>query len=95
MEDFKYYGVIRKQLEVLNITVGALLAAIAAIYLVEGEFESAASWFIFGCMYIVMDEYCPSEACTSKRVKIDIFKYVISILALVATITLLTYLILR
>ena len=92
MKDLFSSNNIRKQLEVLNIAIGFTLVAIAAVYLNDGEVEYAASWFIFGCMYMVMDKYWPSDSYSLLRTKADLFKYLINIIALVVSIAFFVYL---
>lgn len=77
---------IRKQLEILNIAIGIVLIAISLIYFFADQIDYFASWFIFGCMYIVMDFYGDVENITHQRIRLDIFKYFINIAALIVSL---------
>ena len=88
---FSHIG-LRTQLEYLNIAVGAVLILISFIYFSRGMVESFASWFVFGCMYMVMDKYWHCDACTTRKIA-DTFKYCVNILAFFVSICLLVYVI--
>lgn len=47
----------KRIMEILNLIVGFELIIIGILYLIQMDISSAASWSIFGCMYIVMDKY--------------------------------------
>jgi hypothetical protein len=46
-----------KKLEIINTITGLILILISVIYWQQQNIESAANWFIFGAMYLVMDFY--------------------------------------
>ena len=58
-------------MEILNLLVGIELIIVGIIYLLNYDITSAASWSIFGCMYIVMDKYTPAENLSHKRKMVD------------------------
>lgn len=87
------HPMLRKQLELLNFAIGGVLILISLIYAYRGEIDFFASWFVFGCMYMVMDKYWPSESYTPLRIRADIIKYSINIAALIVSIYFLIYLI--
>lgn len=89
----KLDNMLRKQLEVINLLIGATLIIIGFVYLFDDQVEYFFSWFIFGCMYIVMDKYWPNDTYTKTRIKIDTFKYIINVCALVAGVGFVFYLI--
>lgn len=92
MKNFFNHDGIRKQMEYLNIITGITLIVIGAVYALRGEIDYFASWFIFGCMYIVMDCYtCMHGCCSHSRVRADYFKYAIGILAMVVSVGFLIY----
>ncbi len=62
-------------MEILNLLVGIELIIVGIIYLLNYDITSAASWSIFGCMYIVMDKYTPAENLSHKRKMVDRVKY--------------------
>jgi len=84
--------IIRKQLEFLNIGTGIGLILIGLIYLTRLEIDYAASWGIFGCMYIVMDKYWQNTMPSNSRTKVDMFKYSIAIAGICITYSFLIYL---
>jgi hypothetical protein len=59
---------IRRALEVLNILTGFGLLAIALTYVPGKEYDYAANWAIFGCMYIVMDKYWLGEFSMKRKI---------------------------
>jgi len=65
----------KKTMEILNLVVGFELIIIGILYLVHLDVPSAASWSIFGCMYIVMDKYSVLENMTKERRYIEWVKY--------------------
>jgi len=65
----------KRTMEVLNLLVGFELVIIGLLYLVKLDIASAASWSIFGCMYIVMDKYSALENMSEKRKLIEGLKY--------------------
>ena len=58
-----------------------MLILISLVYMSRGAVDSFANWFIFGCMYMVMDKYWTNGAQSAKRVKIDMLKYCIGVAA--------------
>ncbi len=65
-----------KTMEILNLFVGFELIVIGLIYFRVSDFSSAASWSIFGCMYIVMDKYSDFTNMSNKRSLVQNIKYV-------------------
>ena len=62
-------------MEVLNLLVGFELIVVGLLYMMKSDITSAASWSIFGCMYIVMDEYSLLENMSKERKLIQGVKY--------------------
>ena len=62
-------------MEILNLLVGFELIAVGILYLAKPDIASAASWSIFGCMYIVMDKYSVLENRSQKRQLVEGIKY--------------------
>lgn len=69
------YVKMKKNMEILNLLVGFELIIIGLLYLIKLDIASAASWSIFGCMYIVMDKYSVLENMSKKRKLIEGIKY--------------------
>ena len=69
------YAKMKKTMEILNILVGLELIIIGLLYLIKSDISSAASWSIFGCMYIVMDKYSILGNMTKRRTYIESLKY--------------------
>ena len=65
----------KKTMEILNLLVGFELIIIGLLYLTKLDVASAASWSIFGCMYIVMDKYSVLENMSKERKLIEGVKY--------------------
>ncbi|MEM7105747.1 MAG: hypothetical protein AAF502_21595 [Bacteroidota bacterium] len=65
----------KKTLETLNLLVGFELIIIGLLYLIKLDVASAASWSIFGCMYIVMDKYSVLQNMSKKRNLVERVKY--------------------
>lgn len=65
----------KKIMEILNLLIGFELIIIGLIYLAQVDYASAASWSIFGCMYIVMDKYSILENMSAKRKIVENTKY--------------------
>lgn len=80
------HPIIRKQLEYLNLGIGVMLILISMVYLFRAEIDYFASWFIFGCMYMVMDKYWECDMCSTRRIKMDVLKYCINLSAFVVSI---------
>lgn len=87
---FSHAG-LRRQLEFLNLSIGATLVIISLVYLFRSEIDYFTSWFIFGCMYMVMDKYWPSDEYTALRIKADVLKYIINVAAFLVSIGFLVY----
>ncbi|MEN0051412.1 MAG: hypothetical protein AAF806_30380 [Bacteroidota bacterium] len=62
-------------MEILNLLVGFELVAVGVLYLIKLDITSAASWSIFGCMYIVMDKYSALEKMSQRRQLVEGIKY--------------------
>lgn len=62
-------------MEILNLLVGLELIVVGILYLMKGDISSAASWSIFGCMYMVMDKYSALDNMSKKRKFIEGVKY--------------------
>ncbi len=62
-------------MEILNLLIGFELVAIGVLYLIKLDIPSAASWSIFGCMYIVMDKYSVLENMSKNRRLVEGIKY--------------------
>ncbi|MEL6190864.1 MAG: hypothetical protein AAFR66_02400 [Bacteroidota bacterium] len=65
----------KRTMEILNLLVGFELIAIGILYLMKLDITSAASWSIFGCMYIVMDKYSALENMSKNRQLVEGIKY--------------------
>ncbi|MEM7511486.1 MAG: hypothetical protein AAF388_11170 [Bacteroidota bacterium] len=65
----------KRSMEILNLLVGFELIAIGILYLIKLDISSAASWSIFGCMYIVMDKYSALENMSKNRRLVEGIKY--------------------
>jgi len=66
---------VKKSMEVLNLLVGFELIIVGLLYLAKPDITSAASWSIFGCMYIVMDKYSVLEDMSKNRKLVEATKY--------------------
>ena len=64
----------KRTMEILNLIVGVELILVGGAYLLMRDFTSAASWSIFGCMYIVMDKYSELNNMSSRRLFIERMK---------------------
>ena len=69
------YAKMKRTMEVLNLLVGFELIIVGLLYLFKLDIASAASWSIFGCMYIVMDKYSFLDNMSKKRKLIENIKY--------------------
>ena len=69
------YVKMKRTMEILNLLVGFELIAVGFLYLTKLDITSAASWSIFGCMYIVMDKYSVLENMSKKRKLVEGMKY--------------------
>lgn len=69
------YARMKKTMEILNLLVGFELILVGLLYLLKDDIPSAASWSIFGCMYLVMDKYSVLENISKKRKLIEGIKY--------------------
>ena len=65
----------KRTMEILNLLVGFELILVGIIYLIRLDISSAASWAIFGCMYIVMDTYSVLENMSKNRKLVEAVKY--------------------
>ncbi|MEM8896634.1 MAG: hypothetical protein AAGC85_00955 [Bacteroidota bacterium] len=65
----------KRTMEILNLLVGFELVAIGILYLIKLDIASAASWSIFGCMYIVMDKYSVLENMSKNRRLVEGMKF--------------------
>ncbi len=81
-------------MEILNLLVGFELVVAGFIYLIKSDIPSAASWSIFGCMYVVMDKYSVLENMSKKRKFIEGVKYSFAWLGFAISTAFLIYLIL-
>lgn len=84
----------KKTMEILNILIGFELIATGLLYLIKSDIESAASWSIFGCMYIVMDKYSILHNMSKKREFIEGVKYSSAWLGFVISTVFLVYVLL-
>lgn len=82
----------KKIMEILNLVVGFELIGVGLIYLLRSDWSSAASWSIFGCMYIVMDKYTLLTDMTGRRKFVEAIKYGAAWLGFVITTVFLGYL---
>jgi len=64
-----------KTMEILNLIVGFELIFIGLLFLSISDYSSAASWSIFGCMYIVMDKYTDFTNMSNNRSIVQNIKY--------------------
>jgi uncharacterized membrane protein HdeD (DUF308 family) len=69
------YAKVKRTMEILNLLVGFELIIVGLLYLLKLDIASAASWSIFGCMYIVMDKYSFLDNMSKKRKLIENIKY--------------------
>ena len=69
------YANMKKNMEILNLLVGLELIVVGFLYLIKLDITSAASWSIFGCMYIVMDKYSDLHNMSKKRKLVEDIKY--------------------
>lgn len=69
------YARMKKSMEILNLLVGFELIIVGLLYLTKLDVPSAASWSVFGCMYIVMDTYSALEHMSKKRKLVEGIKY--------------------
>lgn len=69
------YAKRKKTMEILNLLVGLELIVVGVLYLIILDITSAASWSIFGCMYVVMDKYSILENQTKNRSLVENVKY--------------------
>ncbi len=83
----------KKTMEILNLLVGFELVIVGLLYLTVADVSSAASWSIFGCMYVVMDKYSFLENMSEKRKLIESIKYSSAWLGFVISSAFLVYLI--
>lgn len=58
------------QLELLNLLTGFVLLFVGILDFSEGQYIRAASWIIFGSMYLVMDNYKSNSVDTTYLHKI-------------------------
>lgn len=79
-------------MEILNLLVGVELIVIGLLYLKDLDISSAASWSIFGCMYVVMDKYSALENMSKKRELVEALKYGSAWLGFVISTAFLIYL---
>ena len=82
-------------MEILNLAVGFELIVVGLWYFIQLDIPSAASWSIFGCMYLVMDKYGLIENMSKKRKLTEDIKYVAAWLGLVISTAFLGYLFLN
>lgn len=85
--------VLKKTMEILNLLVGFELILVGLLYMIQMDISSAASWSIFGCMYIVMDSYSVLENMSTERQLVEGVKYASAWLGLVISTAFLVYLI--
>ncbi|MEM9885443.1 MAG: hypothetical protein AAF849_06085 [Bacteroidota bacterium] len=81
-------------MEILNLLVGFELIVVGLFYLAKLDITSAASWSIFGCMYIVMDKYSALENKSRKRQLVERIKYSSAWLGFIISTAFLGYVIL-
>ena len=79
-------------MEILNLLIGFELVAIGVLYLIKLDIPSAASWSIFGCMYIVMDKYSVLENMSKNRRLVEGIKYASAWLGFAISTAFLVYL---
>ena len=87
------FAKMKKNIEILNLLIGFELIIVGVLYLTKGDISSAASWSIFGCMYIVMDKYSILEDMSKKRKLIENVKHCFAWLGFVISTSFLIYLI--
>jgi len=85
------FAKMKNTMEILNLLVGAELIVIGILYWLKDDISSAASWSIFGCMYIVMDKYSVLDKMSTKRRFIETIKYGSAWLGLVISTAFLIY----
>jgi hypothetical protein len=69
------YAKVKRNMEFLNLLVGLELIIVGLVYLLKLDIASAASWSIFGCMYMVMDKYSVLDNMSGKRKLVEDIKY--------------------
>lgn len=84
----------KKNMEILNLLIGFELIIVGVLYLTKSDISSAASWSIFGCMYIVMDKYSQLDDMSKKRKPIEVVKYIFAWLGFAISTAFLIYVIL-
>ena len=85
----------KKNMEILNLLIGFELIIVGVLYLTKSDdISSAASWSIFGCMYIVMDKYSLLDDMSKKRKPIEVVKYIFAWLGFAISTAFLIYVIL-
>lgn len=83
-----------KQLEIINSITGFILVIVGIIYSEQKNIESAASWFIFGAMYLAMDSYKLNTDNDSLSKAFFIIKIIFSLAGCIAALLFLIYLLL-
>ena len=84
----------KRTMEILNLLVGVELIIVGVLYLLKSDVSSAASWSIFGCMYVVMDKYSVLENMSSKRKLVEVGKYGAAWLGFIISSVFLAYVVL-
>lgn len=85
----------KKSMEILNLLVGFELIVVGFLYLMKNDIPSAASWSIFGCMYVVMDKYSVLKNISKKRKFIDRIKYSFAWIGFIISTTFLIHVVLN
>ncbi len=88
------YARMKRTMEILNLLVGFELIAVGLLYLTKPDVPSAASWSVFGCMYVVMDKYSVLENMSKKRKLIEGVKYSLAWLGFSISTAFLAYIVL-
>ena len=84
----------KRTMEILNLVVGLELIIVGILYLFIYDITSAASWSIFGCMYVVMDKYSFLENMSKQRRFVEGIKYAMAWLGFFISTAFLGYVIL-
>lgn len=69
------FAKVKRNMEILNLLIGLELIIVGLLYLLKLDIISAASWSIFGCMYMVMDKYSILDNMSGKRKLVEDVKH--------------------
>ena len=82
----------KPKLELLNLLTGLVLLLVGSIDLAAQQYVGAASWIIFGSMYLVMDNYSSDTVITTPLQKITHYtRLIFSWVGLISSVLFLIY----